>query len=99
MELKPSRQKQRLDGFGRPLARSDTKNPFASLARGVETPVGAKRRRFASDTLGATPPRDGPFALGAADVAAAKPPRTRARQGREPAALGALPPNQSLKPK
>lgn len=88
MELKPSKDKMKLDGFGRPLARADTKNPFATIARGIDSPVNMKRRRFAADTLGATPPRDGPFAASAADVAVAKPPRTRARQQRLPAPPG-----------
>lgn len=94
MELKPSRDKMKLDGFGRPLGKSDTKNPFASIARGMEAGLGpglgqlpspqqgSKRRRIGADTLGATPPRDGPWAIPAADVAVAKPPRARSRQQR-----------------
>ena len=94
MELKPSRDKMRLDGFGRPLGKADTKNPFASIARGMEAGMGpglgqlpppqqgSKGRRIGADTLGATPPRDGAFAPMAADVAVAKPPRARARQQR-----------------
>lgn len=87
MELKPTGKKQQLDGMGRPLGPADTKNPFYTIARGLGA-GGPKRRRFAADTLGATPPRDGPFAPSAADVAVAKPPRTRARQQRLAAPLG-----------
>jgi hypothetical protein len=89
MEFKPSTDKQKLDGFGRPLGKADTKNPFAAIAKGLG-PAGQKRRRFAADTIGATPPRDGAFAPMAADVAVAKPPRTRARQQRiaNPPGLG-----------
>lgn len=89
MELKPTRDKLgsrkavKLDGMGRPLAEDEHKNPFASLAKGLG-PRGDKRRRWASDTLGATPPRDGPFAAGAADVAVTKPPRGRARRRTDP---------------
>lgn len=89
MELKPSRDKLgsrkpvKLDGMGRGLGPGEHKNPFASLAKGLE-PRGAKRRRWASDTLGATPPRDGPFSLGAADVAVTKPPKGRARRRTDP---------------
>lgn len=82
MEFKPSGDKQKLDGMGRPLGPQDDRNPFASIARGIETRVGAKRRRFSADTIGATPPRDGAFAAAAADVAVAKPPKTRSRQQR-----------------
>ena len=92
MELKPSRDKQgsrkpvKLDGMGRPIAPGDERNPFAQLAKGVDprNPTAMKRRRWAADTLGATPPRDGPFSLGAADVAVTKPPRTRRRRNTDP---------------
>lgn len=81
MELKPSRDKMKLDGFGRPLGKQDSKNPFATIAKGLDA-KGVKRSRFAADTLGATPPRDGAFAPAAADVAVAKPPKARTRQQR-----------------
>jgi hypothetical protein len=48
--------------------------------RGVEQAFGAKpdaRRRWAAETLGATPPRDGPWQLGAKELARLLPPRTR----------------------
>ena len=93
MELKPTRDKaglqSRLDGLGNPVRSTDYKNPFAHLARGIE-PHGAKRRRMASDTLGATPPRDGPFAAAAADVAVQRPPRARQRQQRIAGGLAAV---------
>lgn len=87
MDLKPSQDKQakrpKLDGMGREVRPGDERNPFASLARGTNQ-QGAKRRRWASDTLGATPPRDGPFSPGAADVAATKPPKARQRREMNP---------------
>ena len=87
MELKPTKSHQplrpRLDGLGNPVRAEDHKNPWAQLARGME-PQGAKRRKTFVDTLGATPPRDGPFAHPAADVAVTKPPATRRRQQRLP---------------
>jgi hypothetical protein len=84
MKLKPSGDRQqlispKLDGMGRPVAKEDMRNPFAQLARGLNPSSGRKRRPFA-DTLGATPARDGPFSLGAADVAAQKPPRGRQKR-------------------
>lgn len=87
MELKPSndklnvRDRVKLDGTGNPIKKGDERNPFAQIARGIEQ-RGGKRRRPFSDTLGATPPRDGPFAMAAADVAAQKPPRTRKRRSK-----------------
>lgn len=105
MEFKPTRRKAeaqpRLDGMGRMLG-ADTKNPFATIARGLDAGGTGKRRRFAADTIGATPPRDGPFAAGAADVAVAKPPRTRSREqrlaGGAQRPFGVLPRGQTLKP-
>lgn len=86
MELKPSRDKAglkpRLDGMGRPVRPEDTRNPFAALARGLNPQVGNRRRRPFADTLGATPPRDGPFGLSATDVAIQKPPKGRQRRRR-----------------
>lgn len=87
MELKPSRHKApvkpQLDGLGNKLRPEDSRNPWASLARGL-APRGGKRRRFAAETLGATPPRDGPFSAGAAGIAVAAPPRTRKQRSRAP---------------
>lgn len=42
----------------------------------------ARRRRYAAQVLGDTPPRDGPFAQAAAPVAVAFPPKTRKEQKR-----------------
>lgn len=94
MELKPSRdktgKKPQLDGIGNSVLPEDHKNPFATIARGLAPGGGnGKRRRPFADTLGATPPRDGPFAQGAADIAVQKPPRTR--QKRNTDAGGSLP--------
>jgi len=50
---------------------------------GVEAAMGAKpdaRRRWASGTLGATPPRDGPFQPQAAELARLLPPVTRQKR-------------------
>lgn len=86
MELKPSRDKAgprpRLDGAGRPVLRGDEKNPFAALARGMDRPARNQRKRPFADTLGATPPRDGPFSISATDVAVQKPPRGRQKRKR-----------------
>lgn len=83
MELKPSRDraaaKPLLDGAGRPVVKGDERNPFAALARGM-IPAGNRRKRPFADTLGATPPRDGPFSMGAQDVAVQKPPKGRQRR-------------------
>jgi len=49
----------------------------------VEKAMGAKmdgRRRWAEETKGATPPRDGPWADAAGQVAQLAPPRTRKRR-------------------
>ena len=93
MELKPSKDKQalrpRLDGLGGTLRTNEHKNPWAQLARGV-APRGPKRRRYASDTLGATPPRDGAFSVAAADVAVTRPPATRGRQQRLAGGVGSV---------
>jgi hypothetical protein len=43
------------------------------------TPVG-KRRRWDNQTIGSTPPRDGPFAQGAQSIFNLTPPRTRAQK-------------------
>lgn len=84
MELKPSRDKAglrpRLDGMGRRVAKGDEKNPFAQLARGMDAPTRNQRKRPFADTLGATPPRDGPFSMGAADIAVQKPPKGRLKR-------------------
>jgi len=73
-----------LDGVGGHLAPEEHKNPWATLARAVKPPKGNRRRRFAADTLGATPPRDGPFAFAAQGVAAVNPPKTRVRRSAQP---------------
>ena len=94
MKLQPAKDKQKidgvLDGVGGVIPNEDSKNPWATLARGLD-PNGStgKRRRWASDTLGATPPRDGPWATAAADVAIQKPPKTRAKRNGD-AILGGL---------
>lgn len=86
MELKPSRSKAgvktRLDGMGRPVEKEDMRNPFAQLARGMDAPKRVQRKRPFADTLGATPPRDGPFSMSAQDVAVQKPPRGRQKRKR-----------------
>lgn len=86
MELKPTGKKAgfrpRLDGMGRPVAKGDEKNPFAQLARGLDRPRDKRRKRPFADTLGATPPRDGPFSVSAADIAVQKPPRGRQKRKR-----------------
>ena len=46
---------------------------------GLGKPRSAKRVRPFAQTLGDTPPRDGPFAPGAAVVAVATPPKARQR--------------------
>jgi hypothetical protein len=85
MELKPSRDKlgtrlsSKATGVGSILDPLKGANPFGPLARGL-MPKGYKRRRWASDTLGATPKRDGPFAPMASVVAPLYPPRGRQRR-------------------
>jgi hypothetical protein len=85
LELKPSQDKQsprkkvKLDGVGNRLSEEAEKNPFYTIGRGMES-RGTRRRRPMADTLGATPPRDGPFAMGAADIAVQKPPKGRQRR-------------------
>ena len=102
MELKPTRDRQTpqrkpiLDGIGNRLSPDEYKNPWVTLARGISPKAPAlglpnpaarqRQRRWSSDTLGATPPRDGPHSLAAADVAVAKPPRTRKKRSRNPSA-------------
>jgi hypothetical protein len=49
---------------------------------GLGKPKSAKRNRPASQTLGETPQRDGPFAPMAAPIATAFPPKTRVNQAR-----------------
>lgn len=87
MELKPTKDKAaakpQLNGVGQVLAPGESSNPWATLAKGTVPPSGGKRRRPFSDTLGATPPRDGPWTLGAIDVALNKPPRTRKNRSRD----------------
>ena len=87
MELKPSRDKpqgrQKLDGVGNPVAKGDERNPFAALGRGINPGAGNRRRRPFADTLGATPPRDGPFSMSAKDVAVQKPPKGRKKRKRD----------------
>jgi hypothetical protein len=86
MELKPSQDKQgsrtpsKMLGVGAVVTKSGEgwMNPFGVLARGLE-PRGPKRRRWASETLGTTPPRDGPFAFSAVPVARNFPPKSRQR--------------------
>jgi hypothetical protein len=58
------------------------KNPFGMLARALE-PVGNRRRR-GGEVLGATPPRDGPFAAAARGVAIVNPPKSRQRRRANP---------------
>lgn len=67
-------------------------NPWQMLARHdkMGAPL-AKRRRWASDTLGATPPRDGPWAQSAASVANLLPPKTRTARQAEPAWPSGIP--------
>lgn len=97
MELKPSKDKLGtrrrvvMDGIGGTVLAEDSRNPWATLARGISPGQGqtGKRRRWTADTLGATPPRDGPFQYGAADVAIQKPPKTRQRRNAN-AGLGGL---------
>lgn len=91
MKLQPAKDKAStvMDGIGGTIPREDSRNPWATLARGTMPKQGNKRRRFAADTLGATPPRDGPFQYGAADVAVQKPPKTRVRRNAD-ATLGGL---------
>ena len=48
----------------------------------IMKPKTNKRVRFANQVLGDTPPRDGPFAMAAAPVAVAFPPKTRVEQRR-----------------
>lgn len=93
MELKPTKDKVKLryDGLGNVINEEDGKNPWATSSRGINPAQSGKRRRWSSDTLGATPPRDGPFSLAAEDVAIQKPPKTRSRR-RASAVLGGLGP-------
>lgn len=95
MELKPTgkKVKVRYDGLGNVLREEDGNNPWATSSRGINPAVSGKRRRWAADTLGATPPRDGPFSLAAEDVAIQKPPKTRSRR-RASAVLGGLGPTR-----
>ena len=91
MELKPTGKKIKLryDGLGNVMDEKDGHNPWATSSRGINPAASGKRRRWSADTLGATPPRDGPFALAAEDVAIQKPPKTRTKR-RGHAALGGL---------
>lgn len=60
-------------------------NPFkekVSTGPGTGTPelftaAWSRRRRYANQVLGDTPPRDGPFAQSAKPIAVAMPPKTR----------------------
>lgn len=74
-------------GYGnRPIAA----DPFKELQQagpGVGGPTNklfttplSRRRRFDNQALGDTPPRDGPFAPGAAGIFKQLPPRARARK-------------------
>jgi len=98
MDLKPTRKKApwKQDGSEEPPKPLESigaggANPWAMLARHSKMGSGYKRKRWTSDTLGATPPRDGPFSLGAADVAAINPPKTRTARQAEPAWPSGLP--------
>ena len=85
MELKPTKQKAQikptLDGMGNVVDPDMRNNPFGMLARNTTAATG--RRRQWTDTLGATPPRDGPFSQAARDVAVVNPPRSRQRRRRD----------------
>lgn len=90
MDLKPTGKR------GWPKGRTDQRsgpapsaNPWEAIGKNVGSPTSNKRRRPFADTLGATPPRDGPFAAGAADIAVQKPPKTR--KARNTSAGGANP--------
>jgi hypothetical protein len=96
MDLKPTGKKapwQKGDEPPKPLESigAGGDNPWAMLARHNKMGSGSKRRRWAADTLGATPPRDGPWSLGAADVAIVNPPKTRAARQGEPAWPSGIP--------
>jgi hypothetical protein len=52
----------------------------------------SRRRRWAAQVLGDTPPRDGPFAQAAAPIAIAFPPKTRQAVRRAPEDPGGINP-------
>jgi len=82
MELKPTGRKAGQNSM-KPLASigAGADNPWEIIARGtkMEAPR-AKRSNWARNQLGATPPRDGPFAPMAAAIAANMPIKTRTKR-------------------
>jgi len=96
MELKPTGKKapwKQEDERAKPLESigAGGDNPWEMLARHAKMGPGAKRSRWSSGTLGATPPRDGPWSLAAADVAILNPPKTRTARQAEPAWPSGIP--------
>jgi hypothetical protein len=96
MELKPTGKKAPWKGDEEPPKPLESigaggANPWAMLARHDKMGSGYKRKRPFSDTLGATPPRDGPWAQSAASVANLLPPKTRTARQAEPAWPSGIP--------
>lgn len=97
MELKPTGSKVAVKPWDekppKPLESigAGGSNPWAMLARHNKMGAGNKRKRLGADTLGATPPRDGPFAQSAASVANLLPPSTRTARQAEPAWPSGIP--------
>jgi hypothetical protein len=55
-------------------------NPWEVVNRGAVGAPAAKRRNWGRASLGATPPRDGPFQASASGIAGLMPPKTRTRR-------------------
>lgn len=82
MELKPQRNASWPSRQRRGAEGDKSPSPW----KGLEQALGAKpsaRRRWAAETRGATPPRDGPWAVQAQELGRLLPPRTR-KERREP---------------
>jgi hypothetical protein len=91
MRFVPSKKKSGQGGGPDPFsalteANTDPTGPGIGVPReapGLGKPASAKRVRPFAQTLGDTPPRDGPFAPSAKPVALNFPPKTRVNQYRK----------------
>lgn len=85
MKLQPTKDKGSIGGQPKPKPLESIgaggNNAWEVIAR-HSTPgnAGNRRRNFAVAYLGATPPRDGPFADAAQAIAGLLPPKTRVRR-------------------